>query len=104
MPAFVSERPNSCWISSRRGRDKISANANIGHLKMPTTSAAELEHVSENVNEAEARPRRALARLASRPFARELLIFAAFCAFTAVMTWPWVLHPCGTRSATGPGH
>jgi hypothetical protein len=27
-----------------------------------------------------------------RPIARELLIFIAFCALTALMTWPWILH------------
>ena len=27
-----------------------------------------------------------------RPLAREILIFIAFCALTAVMTWPWILH------------
>ncbi len=30
--------------------------------------------------------------LLRRPFARELLIFICFCALTAVMTWPWILH------------
>jgi hypothetical protein len=32
------------------------------------------------------------ARLARRPFAREVAVFVAFCLLTAVMTWPWVLH------------
>jgi hypothetical protein len=27
-----------------------------------------------------------------RPVAREILIFIAFCALTAVMTWPWIVH------------
>lgn len=61
---------------------------------MPTTSAAGLEHESENVNEANeaADVPRASARLRVRAFARELLVFLGFCALTAVMTWPWVLH------------
>jgi hypothetical protein len=58
---------------------------------MPTTSAAELEQASENVKSAATGPR-ASARLALRAFARELSVFVAFCAMTAVMTWPWVLH------------
>lgn len=58
---------------------------------MPTTSAAELGRESETVTEAAVVPR-AFARLAARPFARELSIFVAFAALTAVMTWPWVLH------------
>ncbi|HKG15573.1 MAG TPA: hypothetical protein VKB12_19795 [Pyrinomonadaceae bacterium] len=35
---------------------------------------------------------RASARLRLRAFARELSVFLGFCALTAVMTWPWVLH------------
>jgi hypothetical protein len=58
---------------------------------MPTTSTAELEHASENVKRAATGPR-ASARRALRRFARELSVFVAFCAMTAVMTWPWVLH------------
>lgn len=58
---------------------------------MPTTSAAELEHASENVKSAGVGPR-SYTRLLRRPLARELSIFVAFCAMTAVMTWPWVLH------------
>jgi hypothetical protein len=58
---------------------------------MPTTSAAELERVSESVNGAAARPR-GTARRAARALARELSVFLAFCAMTALMTWPWVLH------------
>ncbi len=58
---------------------------------MPTTSAAELERESESVKGAAARPR-AAARRAARAFARELSSFLAFCAITAAMTWPWVLH------------
>src|SRR5947199_8424992 len=58
---------------------------------MPTTSAAELERVSESVNGAATRPR-SVARRAARAFARELSILLAFCAMTAAMTWPWVLH------------
>jgi hypothetical protein len=58
---------------------------------MPTTSAAELESVSENVREAAGRPR-ATARRVARTLARELSVFAAFGAMTAAMTWPWVLR------------
>ncbi|HEX3231077.1 MAG TPA: hypothetical protein VHQ95_19015, partial [Pyrinomonadaceae bacterium] len=35
---------------------------------------------------------RAIANLLRRRPAREVLIFIAFCLFTVVMTWPWVLH------------
>jgi len=58
---------------------------------MPTTSADELGRESETVTEAAGVPRR-YARLLRLPFVRELSIFAAFCAMTAVMTWPWILH------------
>ncbi|HVF42866.1 MAG TPA: hypothetical protein VM936_07650 [Pyrinomonadaceae bacterium] len=58
---------------------------------MPTTSAAEPGPESETVTGA-AGPARAGLRRAARPFARELSVFLAFCALTAVMTWPWVLH------------
>jgi len=58
---------------------------------MPTTSAAELEHASENVKSAGVVPR-TYARLLRLPLVRELAIFIAFCAMTALMTWPWVLH------------
>jgi hypothetical protein len=58
---------------------------------MPTTSAVESKHESEKVTEATGW-RRNLSRLARRRFARELLIFLAFCLMTALMTWPWVLH------------
>ena len=58
---------------------------------MPTTSAAELGRESETVTEAADVPRTS-ARLRVRKLARELLIFLGFCALTAVMTWPWVLH------------
>jgi hypothetical protein len=58
---------------------------------MPTTSAAGLEHLSENVNEAAGRPRATVRRVA-RTLARELSVFIGFCALTAVMTWPWVLR------------
>ncbi|HEX8707273.1 MAG TPA: DUF4214 domain-containing protein [Pyrinomonadaceae bacterium] len=30
--------------------------------------------------------------MSRRPFLRELLIFLAFFALTALMTWPWILH------------
>ena len=30
--------------------------------------------------------------LSQRPAVRELLIFICFCALTALMTWPWILH------------
>ena len=56
---------------------------------MPTTSAAELESVSENVREAAGRPR-AAARRVAHALARELSVFVGFVAMTAVMTWPWV--------------
>lgn len=58
---------------------------------MPTTSAAEPERESETVNGAADVPR-APARSGLRAFARELSVFLGFCALTAVMTWPWVLH------------
>jgi hypothetical protein len=58
---------------------------------MPTTSTAGLEHASENVKGAATGPSDS-ARRALRRFARELSVFIAFCAMTAVMTWPWVLH------------
>jgi hypothetical protein len=35
---------------------------------------------------------RRLARLVSRPLARELLVLLAFTALTALMTWPWAAH------------
>jgi hypothetical protein len=55
----------------------------------PAPPAVESPEVKE---EGESRARLSLAGLARRPFAREALVFAAFCLFTAVMTWPWVLH------------
>lgn len=58
---------------------------------MPTTSAAELERESETVTGAADVPR-APARQRLRAFSRELSVFLGFCALTAVMTWPWVLH------------
>lgn len=58
---------------------------------MPTTSAAELEPEGETVTEAADVPR-ASVRQRARAFGRELSIFLGFCALTAVMTWPWVLH------------
>jgi hypothetical protein len=58
---------------------------------MPTTSAAEPVRESETVTEAADAPR-ASVRRTLRTFGRELLIFLGFCAMTAVMTWPWVLH------------
>src|SRR3954467_3626902 len=90
-PSNRTPRNFSRWISCRRRRYKISAKANISHLKMPTTSAAELEHASENMKRAATGPRDS-ARRALRRCARELSVFVAFCAMTAVMTWPWVVH------------
>lgn len=58
---------------------------------MPTTSAAELEPASVSRTKA-AGLRRALARPSVKALARELSVFASFCAMTAAMTWPWVLH------------
>ncbi|MFL6285756.1 MAG: hypothetical protein ACJ74Q_21670 [Pyrinomonadaceae bacterium] len=58
---------------------------------MPTTSTVGLEHASENVKATATGPSDS-ARRALRRFARELSVFVAFCAMTAVMTWPWVLH------------
>src|ERR1044072_3877544 len=81
----------SCWISCRLRLYKISAKANTSHPKMPTTSAAEPERESETVTEAADVPR-ASVRQRVRAFARELSIFLGFCALTAVMTWPVVLH------------
>src|ERR1044071_9004164 len=81
----------SCRLFHRRGRCKIRAKANISRRKMPTTSAAELEPASAPRTES-AGLRRAAARARLRTFARELSIFAGFCALTALMTWPWVLH------------
>jgi hypothetical protein len=36
-----------------------------------------------------------------RPFLRECLIFLAFIALTALMTWPWARHPLDTVSDLG---
>src|SRR6188474_1625821 len=45
----------------------------------------------QNGNALKARSSAILDLLRRRP-AREVLIFIAFCLFTVVMTWPWVLH------------
>jgi hypothetical protein len=56
---------------------------------MPTEPAVRVETESQEV---EMKPRGRLPRfnLLRRPFARGLLIFLAFCALTAIVTWPYV--------------
>jgi hypothetical protein len=41
------------------------------------------------------------ATIHERPLLRECLIFLAFTALTALMTWPWVRHPLDTVSDLG---
>ncbi len=56
---------------------------------MPSAPAASVETESEEVGEKP--PGRSFgARILRRPLSRELLIFLAFCALTALLTWPYV--------------